>query len=145
MSRLPVVMAARVGRVTGLFRPKQQWDYDIYLEGRERPLATAALVNTYLIEIGAVAGIIVFASTRPRAPLFPLLVLPTIVFFTVATTYGTNRFRASMETSLAILTAIAIDAAYGRLRASLPIVAANTRAGRDSAAGMDEERHVSGV
>jgi 4-amino-4-deoxy-L-arabinose transferase-like glycosyltransferase len=117
MSRVPVVMAARVGRVTGLFRPIQQRRLDIYLEGREPPLVTAGLVNTYLIELGALAGIIVFARQHP-APLFPLLVLPAIALFTVATMYGTNRFRASMETSLAILTAVAIDAAYVRLRGS---------------------------
>jgi hypothetical protein len=47
---------------------------------------------------------------------FPLVVLPAVVLFTVAVTYATDRFRASAETALAVLAAVALDAAWRRLR-----------------------------
>jgi hypothetical protein len=38
-----------------------------------------------------------------------LVVLPVLVLVTVAATYGTNRFRASAETSVVVLAAVALD------------------------------------
>jgi 4-amino-4-deoxy-L-arabinose transferase-like glycosyltransferase len=121
-SRAPVVAAARVGRVLGVYRPGTQIDADVALEGRERPVAVAGLLTGYLLTIGAVAGAVVL-NRRRTARLFPLLVLPAIVIVTVALTYGTTRFRASAETSLAILAAVAIDALWRRAkrdRSALP-------------------------
>jgi hypothetical protein len=50
-------------------------------------------------------------------------VLPVIALVTVAATYGTNRFRASAETSLVVLAAVAIGAAWKRLSRSRSAVA----------------------
>jgi 4-amino-4-deoxy-L-arabinose transferase-like glycosyltransferase len=111
-TRVPLVAAARVGRVLGVYRPGQQIKVDRVLEGRERGVARAGLLNTYLVELGAIAGLILWR--RPTIPRFPLVVLPGIVMLTIALTYGTNRFRASAETSLAVLTAVAIDAVVQR-------------------------------
>ena len=111
-SRLPIVVAARVGRVTGLFRPGQQLRLDQVYEGRERGIARAGLLNTYLFEIGAITGF--FMWRRREVPRWPLVVLPAVTVFTVAITYGTNRFRASAEVSLAVLTAVALDALWAR-------------------------------
>lgn len=118
LSRVPVVLAAREGRVTGLFRPTQQIDIDVALEGRQRPLAIAGLVNTYLVEIAAIAGFVVLVRRRRRVPLFPLLVPPALVVLTVAVTYGTNRFRAPAETALAVLAAVAVDALWSAIARS---------------------------
>jgi 4-amino-4-deoxy-L-arabinose transferase-like glycosyltransferase len=107
-TRLPLVAAARVGRVLGVYRPGQQMKADRVLEGRERGVARAGLVDTYLVELGAIAGFVLWR--RRDVPRFPLIVLPAIVVLTVALTYGTNRFRASAETSLAVLAAVAVDA-----------------------------------
>jgi hypothetical protein len=111
------VVAVRVGRVTGLYRPAQQVDVDVFLEGRERWLAIAGLVSYYCVAAGAIAGAIVLRRRR-SPPLFPLLVLPGIVLVTVALTYGTTRFRAAAETSLAVLAAVALDALWTRIAAS---------------------------
>lgn len=108
-TQVPLVAAARVGRVLGVYRPGQQVNVDRVLEGRERGVARAGLVNTYLVELGAIAGLLLWR--RRDVPRFPLVVVPAIVVVTVALTYGTNRFRASAETSLAVLTAVALDAA----------------------------------
>jgi hypothetical protein len=128
LSRLPVVVAARVGRVTGLYTPRAQIDVDVALEGRPRPVAVAGLLSAYAIDIAAIAGIVVMRRRRKRGgpPLWPLVVLPALTLATVATTYGTNRFRATAETSLLVLAAVAIDALIRRWsgRKSEPVAAA---------------------
>ncbi len=114
LSRVPVVVAARVGRVTGLYAPRSQIDVDTALESRPRPLAIAGLLSAYAIDIAAVVGIVVLTRRRRRAPdsppTWPLVVLPALAIVTVAATYGTNRFRATAETSLVLLAAVAVDA-----------------------------------
>jgi len=117
LSRVPIVMAVRVGRVVGLYRPTQQVNVDVLLEGRERWLAITGLISFYCVAAGAIVGAVVLRRRR-APPLFPLLVLPGIVIVTVALTYGTTRFRAAAETSLAVLAAIALDALWTRLAAS---------------------------
>jgi 4-amino-4-deoxy-L-arabinose transferase-like glycosyltransferase len=107
-SRLPAVVAARLGRVLGLYHPRAQIEVDNVLEGREHRVAWAGMISAYVLELGAIAGAI--QLHRRRRVVYPLLVLPAIVLFTVALTYGTNRFRASGETSIVVLAAVAIDA-----------------------------------
>jgi 4-amino-4-deoxy-L-arabinose transferase-like glycosyltransferase len=125
-SRVPIVVAARLGRVTGLYAPRQQVNFDVNYETRERRLAQAGLLNSYLFEVGAIAGF--FVWRRRKVPRWPLLVLPGIALFTVAVTYGTNRFRASAEVSLALLTAVAIDAVWDWARHPAAQPAANEEA-----------------
>lgn len=117
LSRIPKVMVARVGRVTGAFRVSQQIDLDDFVEGRERPVAILAIIAGDATEIAAIAGALILRRRR-GLPVFPLVVVPTAVLFTVAVTYATDRFRASAETALAVLAAVAIDALWRRMRAS---------------------------
>ena len=130
LGRVPVVMAARVGRVTGLYRPSQQVDIDVFVEGRERPLAILGLFAGYATGIAAIAGAVIVRRRR-GPPVFPLVVVPAVVLFTVALTYATDRFRASAETALAVLAAVAVDALWKRLRA--PRVIHGARPGRSPA------------
>jgi ABC-type transport system involved in cytochrome c biogenesis permease component len=109
-------MAARVGRVLGVYRVKQQIDLDVFVEGRERAVAVTALVAGYALEIAAIAGAVILARRR-GPPLVPLLVVPAVVLLTVAVTYATSRFRASAETALAVLAAVAADALWEKLSA----------------------------
>jgi 4-amino-4-deoxy-L-arabinose transferase-like glycosyltransferase len=115
LGRAPVVAAARVGRVTGVYRVSEQIDLDVFVEGRERPLAIVGLLAGYATGVAAVAGAVIVRRRR-GPPVFPLVVLPAVVLFTVAVTYATDRFRASAETALAVLAAVALDAAWQGLR-----------------------------
>ncbi len=130
LGRVPVVVAARVGRVVGVYPPDRLIDVEVFFEGRERWVATLELITFYPVAIGAIAGAVVLRRRR-TVPVFPLLALPAIVIVTVAVTYGSNRFRAPAETSLVVLAAIAIDALWLRFasRTREPRQGSTARAG----------------
>jgi hypothetical protein len=86
----------------------------VFVEGRERPLAILGLLVGYMTGIAALAGAVIVRRRR-GPPVFPLVVVPAVVLFTVALTYATDRFRASAETALAVLAAVALDALWTRV------------------------------
>jgi 4-amino-4-deoxy-L-arabinose transferase-like glycosyltransferase len=114
-SRLPVVMPARAGRVLGVFRPGQQIQIDSFLNQYGVGFVRAALYSFQAIAVLGLVGAIVLRRRR-TVPLFPLLATPAVVLVTVLVTYGLTRFRFAAETSLIVLSAVAIDAAVVRLR-----------------------------
>jgi uncharacterized membrane protein YoaK (UPF0700 family) len=73
---------------------------------------------------------VVIVRRRRGPPVFPLVVMIVVTLLTIALTYGNNRFRASAETALAVLAAVAVDAAWRRLR--------STRAPSTDGAGTPE-------
>jgi 4-amino-4-deoxy-L-arabinose transferase-like glycosyltransferase len=107
-ARVPMVVLARWGRVTGLFRPGQQVEFDDFIEGREPWVASLSLLSYYLVAALAVAGVVILR--RRRTPVYPLVVLPVIVLFAVAIALGSVRYRASAEGALVVLAAVSIDA-----------------------------------
>lgn len=132
-ARVPVVVLARWGRITGLFRPTQQVRLDNIVEGRERWVAWSSLGMFYVIASLAIAGAIVLR--RRRVPAFPMVALPAIALIAVTMTFATNRYRAIAEGALVLLAAVAIEAGirwFGARRSSAAGVAAGTA---DSRAG----------
>ena len=120
-TRVPVVVLARWGRVTGLYRPDQQLQLDEHIEGREHWTALAALLSFYVVAALAITGAVILR--RRRVKVFPLIVPCAIVLFAVAVALGSNRYRASAEPVLAVLAAVAINAglsAYQRRRSRAP-------------------------
>jgi 4-amino-4-deoxy-L-arabinose transferase-like glycosyltransferase len=109
LSRVPAVVAARVGRVTGVYHVGQQIDLDYLVERRERPLAIAGIIVGYATEIAALVGAVILWRRR-GPPVFPLVAMVGITVLSIAATYANDRFRASAETALLILAAIALDA-----------------------------------
>jgi 4-amino-4-deoxy-L-arabinose transferase-like glycosyltransferase len=107
-TRVPVVVLARWGRITGLFRPTQQVRLDNIVEGRERWVAWSSLGMFYVIAALAIAGAVVLR--KRRVPIFPLVALPAIAFIAVTLTFATNRYRAIAESALVLLAAVAIEA-----------------------------------
>jgi len=128
-ARVPVVVLARWGRVTGLYRPNQQLQLDEVIEGRERWTALAALLSFYTVAALAITGGVILR--RRRVKVFPLIVLPAIVFLAVALALGSNRYRASAEPALVVLAAVAINAgvsALQRRRSRSPLTQSETDA-----------------
>ena len=134
--RVPLVVLARWGRVTGLYRPDQQLQLDEHIEGRERWTALAALLSFYVVAASAITGAVILR--RRRVKVFPLIVPCGIVLFAVAVALGSNRYRASAEPVLAVLAAVAINAglsAYQRRRSRAPLTPSEPEAPERQAVG----------
>jgi 4-amino-4-deoxy-L-arabinose transferase-like glycosyltransferase len=112
-SRVPIVIAARVGRTFGLYRPLQQ----MHLE-------TERATDLWVLRLGfvsywallplAIAGAAI--ARRRRVPIYPLLAFPFLIAVSVLLTIGSVRYRAPAEIPLLILAAVAVDAAWTRWR-----------------------------
>jgi hypothetical protein len=133
-TRTPVVVLARWGRATGLFRPAQQMRLENLVENRESWVAWASLLTFYPIALLAIAGGVVLR--RRRIPVFPLAALPVIVLIALVIAFGSTRFRAIAEAALVVLAAVAIDAGLRRLNARRRIAAVD--AGDVAADGAGE-------
>jgi hypothetical protein len=103
LDRLPVVVAARFGRMWGLYRPAQQLHLEDG-EGRPEDAARAGLALFYPLMALAVGGTVVLA--RRRQPLLPLLVPVGIVTLAAVTAFGQSRYRAPAEPLLMVLAAV---------------------------------------
>jgi hypothetical protein len=113
-SRVPVVVAARVGRTWSVFRPIDMLAFNRG-EGRERWVTAAGLWSYYVLLPLAFAGAIVLARRSARA--LWVLVVPAIAStIGVAATYGQTRFRAAAEPAIAVLAALAMVVAWRLLR-----------------------------
>jgi len=100
--RLPVVVAARVGRLWDFYQPIQMADYDVN-EGRPRDASLAGLVVYYALLPFALAGIVILR--RRRMGPWILLVPAGVLTLTAALFYGLVRFRAPFEVCLVVLAA----------------------------------------
>jgi 4-amino-4-deoxy-L-arabinose transferase-like glycosyltransferase len=122
--RLPVVVAARIGRVTGLYRPRQEVGFEQFFHLRERWVAEAQLYSYYAVVALALVGARVLR--RRRVPVFPLAALLVVVVVGVSVTFAQTRYRAPAEASLVVMAAAAVDALIGRFRARHPPTVAST-------------------
>jgi hypothetical protein len=109
---LPVVALARLGRVTGLFRPFQQAQLLEESEGVPHWIGASALGTWYLLAGLAVVGGV--ARRRAGAPV-AALVAPLVVVLVVAVAiYGIWRFRAPGDVAACLLAGIGADAVVRR-------------------------------
>ena len=113
LDRLPVVTAARLGRMWGLYRPVQQLTLEDS-EGRPEDAARFGLVMFYPLMALAVGGTVVLA--RRREPLLPLLVPVGIVTFAAVSAFGQSRYRAPAEPLMMVLAAVGLMAFIGWVR-----------------------------
>lgn len=112
LDRLPVVMAARVGRLWSVYRVDQAIGGEV--EGRPG-WATAAGVGFWWLTVPvALAGTLVLR--RERRPVWLLWVPVAMVTALAAVFYGTARFRVPAEPALAVLAAVAVADMATRFR-----------------------------
>lgn len=119
LERLPVVVAARWGRITGLYRPREQLAYDEYNFRLERWVAESSFVSYYLMTALAIGGAVVL--WRRGVPLLPLVALQVITLLAVALVFAQTRYRATAGIALVILAAVFVDAVVGSRRREDPI------------------------
>ena len=119
IQRLPLVVAARVGRLWGLFKPGQTTAFDWWIEGRGRAPTWIGLFAYYAMIPFGIYGLVVMR--RRRLPILPLLALVAIATFAAAITFGVTRYRAPAEVAIVLAAAVGIDAAWRRLRTPVPV------------------------
>jgi hypothetical protein len=106
--RLPIVIAARVGREFAFFEPLPQLDLDSLLDSRPLAAAQAGLVIYYGLLVGAIAGGI--ALKRRGTTLVPIVGVLVEVVAVAMLAIGATRYRVPLEVGLVVLSAVAIDA-----------------------------------
>ncbi len=112
--RWPAVVAARVGRLTGLYRPIQELDF-ASTEGRHRPVQLAGTVLDYVVFAGAIAGFVLLVARRTRVAPLVAPILGVLVSAIVA--YGSTRFRLAAAPVLIVTASVAGVALYDRVSA----------------------------
>jgi 4-amino-4-deoxy-L-arabinose transferase-like glycosyltransferase len=109
LGRLPVVLAARLGRVWSVYDPFQT------PEGRSRRMQKLGVVAFFVLAPLAAFGAVVL---RRRGVSVWILLMPfVVVCVTVLATYGNLRFREPAELSLVVLAAVALDDLWRRREA----------------------------
>jgi 4-amino-4-deoxy-L-arabinose transferase-like glycosyltransferase len=107
LSRVPVVMVARVGREFGLYDPLGQIHLDATFESRPLIPAEIGLFMYYAMAIASVFGAIVLK--RRGIMLVPFAGLLFEVVLSAMLAIGATRYRVPLEVGLAVLTAVTID------------------------------------
>ncbi len=110
--RLPVVIAARLGRSFELYRPREQATQEAFYEGRNLRVEQAGVAMYYALALLAAAGAVVLR--RRRGPWWVLLAPVGLVVFVTVISYGFTRFRVGAEPAIVLLAAVALDALLAR-------------------------------
>ena len=108
LGRVPVVVAARLGRTYEL--------YDVEPHGFGPPWLEVFTAGAwYAAFLFAIAGAVVLR--RRGTSLLPVIATVAVVTVTVVLTWGTPRFRVPVDIVAVALTAVALDAWWSRARA----------------------------
>lgn len=107
VARLPLVVAARVGRTWEFYQPLTDTNNDRD-DGRPHWAALLSLWSYFVVAPMAAVGLAMLI--RKRIPVLPLLAQIVAVTITAATVWGSVRFRAPVEPVLAVLAAITLCA-----------------------------------
>lgn len=114
--RVPLVVAARIARTWGLYRPVDMVGYEVN-ENKERWVSWAGLVSFYPVLVAAIVGAVMLLRRRKRYALWILCVPLVTTTVVVALASGQVRHRAVAEPSLTVLAAVAVCAALPSSRA----------------------------
>jgi hypothetical protein len=117
-TRLPTVIAARVGRLWGLYRPEQTISLNGHFELQSVVLTRIIWWVTWPSLALAAAGAVILH--RRQKPVWPVLVLYVVSTVAVAAAFAIIRYRVAAEVATPILCGIAIDALWIRLRHRAP-------------------------
>lgn len=111
-SRVPAVVAARVGRTFGWYHPVDQLVIEEGEGQKPGPLRLGLAAYAVTLALAAVGTV---AAWRRRLLLWPLAVPVLVVLVAVAISRGGIRFRAPVEVPLAVLAAMGVAALPSRL------------------------------
>ncbi len=112
--RLPVVMAARIGRMWEVYAPNQTADFNALFERRGRLPTRTGQLAFYVLAPLSVSGLVVMR--RRQITIVPFVALAISVTFTAAVSFGITRYRIALDVGLTVLAGIALTALYQRIR-----------------------------
>ncbi len=112
--RVPLVIAARWGRITSLWRPFQQVELETNIEAKPAWVAWSSLFSFWAVALLAITGAVVLR--RRRVPIIPLVAPALVVLWAITVTHAESRYRASAEGAFVVLAAVALDAGLRRWR-----------------------------
>jgi len=110
LDRVPVVVAARLGRVYEVYRPTQNIQLDDFFERRGKWPSRFGLAGYYVLVVLSVFGLV--AMRKRRVPISPVIALVVMVTFTTAVSIGLTRYRAGLEVGLAVVGGVGADALW---------------------------------
>lgn len=116
VTRLPVVMAARLIRLADVWRTEQAV-FIAAQEGRLTRPTRWGIRLEWVLYLLAVAGLA--SQRRRRGPLLVLLAPIAMVVLVALATYGSTRFRYGAEPSIAVLAALGLVSAVSTFRARI--------------------------
>jgi hypothetical protein len=134
LSRVPAVIAGRVGRTRDLYIPLLEAHEDV-IEGWPIAVSMAWLWWFYPLAVLAIGGAV--ALRRRKVAVYPMLALPATVTAAVILTYGNIRFRAEAEVVVVALAAVGIDALWRHLRLRRGLPPVNTLGASEESTGSD--------
>jgi len=113
-SELPKVVAARIGRIWGIYRPGQSIVNDGWVEGRaggsqttDFTITREALWSFWILGVLAIGGLAVMRRRR-MAPIYPLLIQPATATLAAVLNSGITRYRAGAELTIVLGSAVAL-------------------------------------
>lgn len=113
--RLPVVLAARVGRMWEIYNPIQKLPWDDFEQGRgPRKVTKLALGQYYVLAVLAIVGLVMLR--RRKIIIYPLLALAVIATISAMLAFGNTRYRVPAEITIVIGAAVPIAALWDRWR-----------------------------
>lgn len=118
-SRLPLVVAARIGRQWNLYAPFQNARFD-QIDGKNLRVSQAGVWAWWSVLALSVPGVILLR--RRRVTLIPFVALAATVTLASIYAYGADRFRTPLDLAAIVLAAVALGAVVERLRDG-PVVA----------------------
>lgn len=113
LSEQPKVMAARVGRLLGVFRPSQSADFDVGFERRVASHVALGLWSHYGFMIAAAYGLVVM---RRHTTLLPIIAVAGTSILSAALSFGITRYRVGADLVFVVLGAVALGALLDRYK-----------------------------
>jgi 4-amino-4-deoxy-L-arabinose transferase-like glycosyltransferase len=113
VERIPLVVAARVSRLWGVFKPFSMAE-DHRNEGRPVAVSIAGWIAFWAVAAAAVVGGV--ALRRAGVPIAPLVGVLVAMTLTAAVFYGHPRFRLPADIAIVVFAAVGIDRLWARHR-----------------------------
>ncbi|MCC5953518.1 MAG: glycosyltransferase family 39 protein [Acidimicrobiia bacterium] len=132
--RLPVVVAARVGRMWDVYRPGESVQFNAVVEGRGQGPSQWGQWAYFALVPFALGGLVLLF--RRGVPISPLVAVPAAVTVTAALTFGITRYRAPADAVLVVAAAVCVAWLLRRWTGPAPEPDVRTR-GRPAAFALD--------